>query len=36
LPATSQSLAMHNYMSVGGTSSVIGIAVMSVAIESDF
>jgi hypothetical protein len=36
LPATSQVLAMHNYMSVGGTSSVIGIAVMSVAIESDF
>lgn len=36
LPATSQLLAPYNYMSVGGTSSVVGIAVMGLTIESDY
>jgi hypothetical protein len=35
LPATSQLLVPYNYMSVGGTSSVVGIAIMGLYIESD-
>jgi hypothetical protein len=36
LPATSQLLVPYNYMSVGGTSSVVGIAIMGLYIESDY
>ncbi len=36
LPATSQLLSHYNYMSVGGTSSVVGIAVMGIAMETDY
>jgi hypothetical protein len=36
LPTTSTLLAPRGWMSVGGTSSVIGIALMSLYIESDF
>ena len=36
LPGTSQLLAPYSYVSVGGTSSVIGMAVMGLTIESDF
>jgi hypothetical protein len=36
LPAVSTLLGVHSYMSVGGTSSVIGMAVMGVVVESDF
>jgi len=35
LPATSVLLTPYNYMSVGGTSSVVGIAIMGLYIESD-
>ncbi len=36
LPATTQLLAPYAYMSVGGTSSVIGLSLMSLYIETDF
>ncbi|WP_128515164.1 hypothetical protein [Tabrizicola thermarum] len=36
IPATTQLLAPYGYISVGGTSSVIGFAVMSLYIESDY
>jgi len=36
IPATSLLLTPYNYMSVGGTSSVAGIAVMGLYIESDY
>ena len=36
LPATTQLLSPYAYMSVGGTSSVIGISVMSLYIETDY
>ena len=36
LPAVAQLLATSCYMSVGGTSSVVGIAVMGLTIESDY
>lgn len=35
LPATSQLLGHYSYMSVGGTSSVVGLAFMKLTIESD-
>ena len=36
LPATSQLLTHYSYKSVGGTSSVIGLAFMKLTIESDY
>ncbi|HOZ33326.1 MAG TPA: DUF2793 domain-containing protein [Tabrizicola sp.] len=36
LPATSQLLTVLGYMSVGGTSSVVGISLMGLYIESDY
>ena len=36
LPANTVALGPHNYMSVGGTSSVIGVAMMNCHIESDY
>ena len=36
LPATTQLLAPYAYMSVGGTSSVVAIALMGLYIETDF
>lgn len=36
IPAVGTLLAPYNYMSVGGTSSVVGIAVMGLYVESDY
>lgn len=36
LPATGQLLMPYSFMSVGGTSSVIGMAIMSLYVESDY